>query len=93
MNTLRYSEHISLTDAYYRIITSDEFKGHKSSVTSSLREPGGKSGSSKSNESMTRQNLDLLRSVLLSVSSVFIIQEDSKIIETLQSSCFASTIL
>lgn len=76
MSTLRFREQISLTDMYSRIITSDEFKGHVSSCPIQ-RELGGTSNS-KPSDTIVHQNVEFLRSVLLSVSSVFIIQEDGK---------------
>ena len=78
MNTLRSREQISLTDVYYRIITSDDFKGHVSSCSTLPRESGGKSNSSKQSDTIVHQNVEFLRYLLLSVSSVFVIQEDGK---------------
>ena len=78
MRTLRFREQISLTEMYYRIITSDEFKGHVSSCPTIRRKLEGTSNSSKPSDTIVHQNMEFLRSVLLSVSSVFIIQEDGK---------------
>ena len=70
MSKLRYREHISLHELYSQIISSAEFKNHH------IENPAltGKLSSSQ----ITKQNLDLLKRILLPSSSVYIIQEDSK---------------
>lgn len=75
MSTLHSREQISLTDMYYRIITSDDFKRYCASCFSKPRESGEKEVSSTS-DTVVHQNVEFLRSVLLSVSTVYIIQED-----------------
>ena len=72
MSKLRYREHISLHELYLRIISSAEFKNHRienPALTGKL-----------STTQITKQNLDLLKRILLPSSSVYIIQEDSKFI-------------
>lgn len=75
MGTLRFREKISLTEMFDKIAASEEFRSRRIDV-SDMMDDGSVMRDGSESKSTLQRNLDFLKSVLLSSSAMYVLQED-----------------
>lgn len=76
MGTLRFREKISLAELFGKIAASEEFRSRR--IDASDMMDGSVMRDGNESKSTLQRNLDFLKSVLLSSSAMYILQEDPK---------------
>ena len=77
MGTLRFREKISLTEMFDKIAASEEFRSRRIDV-SDMMDDGSVMRDGSESKSTLQRNLDFLKSVLLSSSAMYVLQEDTE---------------